>query len=421
MDPARERADIGLSAPGGDGDGPVPPRPVEAPSVEAGLRAANERTRERLWWAAAALYRRRWTIAAVTALVAVAAVAVTLQLPNQYRAETRVLLPDEGGGLVSAAISAVSPAAAALLGGGGGGFTRYMAILTSPSTLQDVVERFDLVAAYDLEDADFPQARTLAELYERAEFEVSVEYDYLAVRVLDEDPERAAQMANFFVERLNERNVEFQSSSAADYRRSLQARLERSYADLDSTQAVLQALQERSGVVQPEAQAAALFEGLAAAQAEAAAAEVQYQMLLSQYGPENTDAQAAAAAVEAARRQVARLSGGAEAGLPLPLRDLPGVQREYAQVLQEVTIQQAVIETVQPLYEQARLQEQRDADAVQVLDVATPPVRKAEPRRSLLVIGATLSALLVAVAVTLLLAALGRGGPPVLARLRAEG
>ncbi|MDT0633176.1 Wzz/FepE/Etk N-terminal domain-containing protein [Rubrivirga sp. S365] len=415
MDPARERADIDLSVPGGDGDGPVPPR-----SVEAELLASNERTRERLWWAAAALYRRRWTITAVTALVAIAAVAITLQLPNQYRAETRVLLPDEGGGLVSAAISAVSPAAAALLGGGGGGFTRYMAILTSPSTLEDVVERFDLVAAYDLEDADFPQARTLAELYDRAEFEVSVEYDYLAVSVLDEDPERAAQMANFFVERLNERNIEFQSSSAGEYRRSLQARLEQSYADLDSTQAVLQALQERSGVVQPEAQASALFEALASAQAEAAGAEVQYQALLSQYGPENTDVRAAAAAVEAARQQVARLAGGAEAALPLPLRDLPRVQREYAQVLQEVTIQQAVIETVQPLYEQARLQEQRDADAVQVLDPATPPARKAEPRRSLLVIGATLSAFLVAVAVTLLLAALGRGGPSVLARLRAE-
>lgn len=413
MDPARKRPDIDLSVPGGDGNGPVPPG-----SFEAELRAGNERTRERLWWAASVLYRRKWWILAVTLLVAVAAVFITLQIPNRYRAETRVLLPDDGGSLVSAAISSVSPAAAALLGGGGGGFTRYMAILTSPSTLEDVVERFDLVEVYDLEEAEFPQNRAIGELSERAAFDVSLEYDFLAVSVLDEDPERAAQMANYFVERLNERNVEFQSSSAAEYRQSLEDRLERSYADLDSTQAVLQALQERSGVVQPEAQASALFSALASAQAEVAAAEIQYQTLLSQYGPENLDVQTAAAALEVARQQVARLTGGAEAALPLPLRDLPGVQREYAQVLQEVTIQQAVIETVQPLYEQARLQEQRDADAVQVLDVAAPPVRKAEPKRSLLVIAATLSAFLVAVAVTLGLAVLRRGGPSVLARLR---
>ena len=415
MDPVRERTDVDLSVPGGDGDGPIPPSPVEA-----GLEASNEQTRERLWWGARVLYRRRWWIAAVTALVAIAAVVLTLQIPNRYRAETRVLLPDDGGSLVSAAISSVSPAAAALLGGGGGGFTRYMAILTSPSTFEDVVERFDLVAVYDLKDEDFPDNKAIRELYDRADFEVSLEYDFLSVSVLDEDPQRAAQIANYFVERLNERNVAFQSSSAAEYRRSLEERLERSYADLDSTQAVLQALQERSGVVQPEAQAAALFESLAAASSEVAAAEIQYQTLLSQFGPENLDVQAAAAAVETARRQVGRLTGGAEAALPLPLRDLPAVQRQYAQVLQEVTIQQAVIETVQPLYEQARLQEQRDADAVQVLDAATPPVKKAEPRRSLIVIAATLSAFLVAVSVVLLLATLRRNGPAVLARLRSD-
>ncbi len=392
----------------------------EAPrDVEAAYAAANEQTRERLWWTAGVLYRRRWWIVGATVLVAILAVVLTLQIPNRYRAETRVLLPEGGGGLMASALSSLSPAAAALLGGGGGGFTRYLAILTSPSTTASVVDRFDLVQVYDLGEKEHPHAAAMTQLAERSAFDISVDYDYLGVSVLDEDPERAAQMANYYVERLNERNVEFQSSSAAEYRQFLGARLDRANADLDSAQAAMQALQERSGVIEPGAQAEALFSSLATAQAAVATAEIQYQALRSQYGPDNPDVQAAQAAVSAARGQVSQLTGGGEAAMPVPIRSLPRVQRQYASAMQELEIQRAIIETIQPLYEQAALQEQREADAVQILDVATAPVRKAEPRRSLLVIGATLSAFLVAVVVTLLLAVLRRDGPSVLARLRA--
>ena len=396
----------------GAGEGPY--------DVDAALDAAHDRTRERLWWAGAALYRRRWVVFAVTALVAGLAVALSLRIPNQYRAETRVLLPEGGGSIMASAISSISPAAAALLGGGGGEFTRYMAILTSPSTMSEVVDRFDLVRVYDLGEAEHPRHAALGELGDRAEFEVSLDYDYLSVSVLDEDPERAAQIANHFVALLNRRNVELTTSSAAANRTFLERRLEQANADLDAAQAEMQALQERSGVVEPTAQAEALFASLGEAQGAAAAAEAQYQGLLVQFPADSPEVQAARAVAESARAQVDRLRSGAEAGLP-GLGGLPGVQRQYAEVMQEVIIQKQVIETVQPLYEQAALQEQRDADAVQVLDPATPPVRKAEPRRSLLVIAATLSAFLVAVSVTLLLAALRRSGPTVLARLRAGG
>ncbi|WP_420455190.1 Wzz/FepE/Etk N-terminal domain-containing protein [Rubrivirga sp.] len=412
----RDRSlDLGAAGDGA-GDVSVDVRPDTADDYSE----ANAETRERLWWAAGTLYRRRWVIVGLTALVAVAAVALTLRMPNEYRAETRVLLPESGGGgLLAGALSNLPPAAAALIGGGGGGgFTRYMAILTSPSTMASVVERFDLVDVYDLSEAEYPHQAAVAELYERAAFEVSLDYDYLGVSVLDRDPERAAQMANFFVERLNERHIEFQSSSAAENRAFLRDRLDQANVDLDEAQGRLQAIQERSGVVEPSAQAEALFSSLGQAQAAVAASEVQYRALLSQYGAENPDVQAAQAGLEAARAQVARLRSGAEAGLP-GLSGLPRVQREYASALQDLTIQKAIIETVQPLYEQAALEEQREADAVQVLDPATPPTRKAAPRRSLLVIAATLSAFLVVVAGVLLLAVVRRVGPPVLARLRA--
>ncbi len=406
MDPREtsDRTDLGAS---GDGAGALPVDPV---ALE---------TQNRLWWAAGVVYRRLGWIVGVTALVAALSVYLTLQIPNRYRAETRVLLQDTGGGgLLAGALSNLPPAAAALIGGGGGGgFTRYMAILTSPTTTASVVERFDLVDRYDLRDEPYPEQAAMGVLAERADFSVSLDYDYLGVSVLDEDPEMAAQMANYYVERLNERHIEFQANSAAENRAFLATRLDEANAALDSAQAEMQALQERSGVVEPTAQADALFSALATTQAEVTAAEVQYQALLSQFGPENPSVVAAKAGVDAARRQVARLRSGAEAGMP-GLGGLPRVQRQYAEVMQELTLQRAIIETVQPLYEQAALQERREADAVQILDPATPPVRKAEPRRSLIVLAATASAGIVMVVLVLVLAVLRRWGPSVLVRLR---
>lgn len=376
-------------------------------------------TQEPLWWALGALYRRVVLIGVVTLLVAVLSVILTLQIPNRYQAETRVLLPEGGGGGLAALFDDL-PAAAGLLGGGGGEFTRYMAILTSRQTMESVAERFDLVEAYDLEDVEHPDYTALLKLEERATFVVSPDYDYLAIQVVDESPERAAQMANFFVERLNERNTALTSSAAAENRQFLERRLLRARGDLDSARAELQAVQERSGVVEPEAQATALMGALATAQGAATVAEAEYAALLSQYGPENEAVRAARASLDAARTQVDRLAGGGEAVMPVPLQGLPRVQRQYARVMQEVVVQETILRTLTPLYEQAVLQEQRDSDAVQVLDRAVPPTRKAAPRRSILVVVATLTALLLAALFVLLHAWWSRHSATVARRLRAS-
>jgi uncharacterized protein involved in exopolysaccharide biosynthesis len=107
--------------------------------------------------------------------------------------------------------------------------------------------------------------------------------------------------------------------------------------------------------------------------------------------------QAARDVVMAARAAEQRLLGGAEAVMPVPLRDLPALGSEYARLYQELLIQAEILKTTRPLLEQARFEEQRERTAVQVVDQAVPPALKAKPRRSILVIVTTLSAFLLVV------------------------
>ena len=413
-EPAREpdlalEPDLGVS---GDGGTPYGPASAADPA---------ERVQERLWWAAAVVWRRKWWIVAGSLLVAGLAVWLTLQIPNRYRAETRVLLPDSGSSGLTAILGRSQSAAAALLGGGGGGYTRYLAILTSRSALEDVVERYDLVRLYDTGDQPSPVAAAVGRLAERTDFDVSLDYDYLAIQVLDEDPERAAQMANTFVEILNRENIRLNQASASTYRIYLERRLERAEMDLDSLLAEMQGFQEQYGGVEPDAQSAALMESLSSAGALVAEAEVAYEMIRSEFGDENEQTRTARAGLTAARAQRDRLTGGADAVMPIAIGRLPAVGRRYAQLQQGILLQGEILKELQPLYEQSLLTERRHSDAVQVVDAAIPPARKAEPRRSLLVIAATVSAGLLLTMLILGVAVVRRWAPAVGARLAAAG
>ena len=399
------------ASPTDSGSAPEAPGAVQAGVVSPELRAS-------LWWGARALYRSRWWGVATFLLVSVAAVWGTLQLPNRYAAETRVLLP-EGGDAFGGILETIAPGASAILGEAGGGYTRYLAILTSRTTMEAVVDRFELVEVYELEESQTPRADALKELADNTRLDVSLEFDYLAVSVLDTDRARSAAMANYYIELLNDRNIELSVSSAAGQRRFLERRLDQAQLALDSAQQELQAFQERNGVLALESQAEALMTSIGTARGRVAEAEVLYETLRSQYGDENPDVRAARAAVDEARAQLSSLTNGGEAVLPVPITRFPAVGREYAQIFQEIETQTAILSALRPLYEQAVLSEQKDTDAVQVLDPAVPPAKKAEPRRSILVLSLVAAGMLLWAFLVLARAWYRARGRAALHRLRA--
>ncbi|MEL7361886.1 MAG: Wzz/FepE/Etk N-terminal domain-containing protein, partial [Bacteroidota bacterium] len=131
------------------------------------------------WELLGILYDRRWFIAGVCVLIGIAAVVLTLLMPNQYRAETRVLQPEGGDLGIGGLLQSVAPGAASLLGGESGSFTRYLAILDARTMMEAAVEEFDLEAVYDLDPGD-PEALSSAikELRARTEFVVVFKAHY---------------------------------------------------------------------------------------------------------------------------------------------------------------------------------------------------------------------------------------------------
>jgi uncharacterized protein involved in exopolysaccharide biosynthesis len=88
---------------------------------------------------------------------------------------------------------------------------------------------------------------------------------------------------------------------------------------------------------------------------------------------------------------------GTDSEVLLRLHDLPRLALQYAELQREVMAQEKVYEFLTAQLEEARIREARDLETVKVLDEAVPPIKRARPRRSLIVVLSTLLAFTVSV------------------------
>ena len=357
------------------------------------------------WPALRTLWAGRWVVLGVTGITAVGAVIISLLLPVWYMAETRLLLPGRAAsGLLSSIAAASMPTAAtSLLGGVSGDYQRHLSILDSRSIKESVVEAFDLVTVYDVADSDAPAFRAMQALSDNVAFVVDQEYSHLSVRVWDQEPQRAADMANFFVTELNRLNATLASQNAGAFREKVEQRYLSYEADLDSVNAAARDLQARSGVMDPSAQAEAFMTGVAEIRVNQLLAQVEYERLLFLYGERNSAVQSAKRAVDAIQSEYEGALEGKEAVLPVAQDSLPDLALAFLEVELERRILGELIAYARPVLEEARLEEQRQIEAVEVIDAATPPVEKARPARAVICVASTASGFILSVAFVLLM------------------
>ncbi|MCY4204515.1 MAG: Wzz/FepE/Etk N-terminal domain-containing protein [Bacteroidetes bacterium] len=351
------------------------------------------RTSETFWLLIRTILNRRWFVIGVTGCTAIAAVIISLFLSNWYLAETRLLVPGQTstGLLSSLASGRIGGGTASLLGGLISDYQQQLAILNSRTIKENVVQEFGLIEIYDLADSDAPMQYTIEELEGNIEFVVDNEYNYLSIRVYDQDPQRAANMANFFVTELNRIGIELSTETARSYRLAVEKRYQEIEDSLNTVLLSVRELQQQTGILDLPTQGAAFMEGLTEWRSQIFLAELEFDKLLFLYGPNHSQTKAAQNAVEQASQSYNRALEGAERLMPVAREDLPEVAFRFADLQVESVILTSLIEFARPLLEEARLSEERAAKSVQVLDPAIPPTEKARPWRAAICVVSTLS------------------------------
>lgn len=334
--------------------------------------------------------RFRWFLFWFVFLITVAATSYALLTTKWYKS-TASVLPAEKTDFLSAfsGLSALaknfSPAKGLAALTGTSEFDRYMAILKSSTMTDDVITKFNLRKEYDLENAYYEKVvKTYAS---NLEIEVQDEGN-LTVGFYDKDPQRAADVANYMIDRLNEINTRLSVANAKTNREFIEKRYLQNVGDINRLEDQMKAFQIKYGVIAVPQQIEATIKAMTIIYGELAQKEIEYNVLKRTYGENNPLTLKANVETEELRKQINlqnAVTGNSDRSLKLliPFKEAPGLSNEYLKIYRDLEIQYKILEFVQPLYEQAKVEEVRNSPSVLVLDKAAPADRKAKPKGSL--------------------------------------
>jgi tyrosine-protein kinase Etk/Wzc len=348
---------------------------------------------------------RKRTVLRMTAVFAILAIIISLILPVRYTATVTLLPPQEGssmGAMLASQLGNLGGVAA--LAGGGLGIKnpndRYVAMLQSRTVEDAMVQRFGLMREYHAKlpsDArkDFENHTTVDGSGKDGLIHISVE---------DHDARRASELANGYVDQFRDLSQHLAITEASQRRLFFQQELEQAKNNLANAEESLEQTEQKTGVIQPDSQARALIESAASLRAQITAREVQIQGMQTYATGENSELIQAQQELAGLRAQLTKLGGSEDTSgneFMIPKGLVPQTGMEYVRKLRDVKYYETIFDILARQFEVAKLDEAKEGSLIQVVDSAIPPDRRSFPKRSLIVIGATILGLFLGVFIAL--------------------
>lgn len=342
---------------------------------------------------------RKRFVGGFTAAVAAASVAATLAMPNVFTARTTLLPPSNQ----QQSGSAAALAALGSLGGLAGGLAAktpdelYLSLLRSDTVQRNLDKRFDLKARYNAKTYEALRGALPKFIRVSAEKKSGV----ISVEVDDEDPKFAAELANAHASEITGLLGRLAVTEAQQRRVFFEQQLKESKENLIKSEVALREVQEKSGMVVLDKQAGAIIEAVAALKTRIAEREIQLKVMRTATTAENPDVRRLMSEIAALRAELQRMesngtaaSAPKEGGIDIPIGRLPSAGLEYVRAYREMKFQETLLASMLRQFEVAKLDEAKDAPALQQVDVALPPDRKSKPGRAVIVLASTFAALL---------------------------
>lgn len=327
------------------------------------------------------LVRHRWLVVGGTLLVAVAAAGGSFLIAPSFTSRTVFLPPQQAQSAAASALSSLG--ALGSIAGAAAGIRspadQYVALLQSTTVADRLIDQFELLKVYN-EEYRFKARKELAK---NTRITLGKKDGLITLEVDDEDPKRAADMANQHVAELRKLTERLALTEAQQRRVFFEAQLKQAKGRLDDAQRTLQESGFNQDALKAEPKATA--EAYAKLKAELTNAEVRLQAMRQNLADSAPEVRLAASGVSTLRAQLAKLEQATD------LSREPGYIGKY----REFKYQETLFELFSRQYELARVDESREGPLIQVVDVAQPAERKSRPKRAVLTLLAAAGALVV--------------------------
>ncbi|HEY2469948.1 MAG TPA: Wzz/FepE/Etk N-terminal domain-containing protein [Terracidiphilus sp.] len=381
---------------------------TESHSIGNGQTADDEITLLELLTVVA---ERKKVVVWTTVLFAIVSIIVSFLLPKWYTATVTVLPPQQSSSLSGALASQLGGLGglASLAGGLGikNANDMFVGMLRSRTVEDAMIQKFSLMQEY--------HERYLSDARKALERHVTVDGSskdgLIHISVEARDPNHAAELANNYVDQFRRLSEHLAITEASQRRLFFEQQLEQAKNNLANAEESLKQTEQQTGLIQLDSQARALIESAASLRAQIAAKEVQIESLRTFATSENAQLVQAEQELESLRAQLGKLGGseeGVDSGLLVPKGKVPSAGLEYIRKLRDVKYYETIFEILARQFEAAKLDEAKQGAVIQVVDAAVAPDKKSFPKRSMIVLVATLVGFLVGILVALIQASMQR-------------
>lgn len=321
----------------------------------------------------------------------IVSLAISLVLPNVYNSTTRLLPPQQDQGLMGMMMGQMGGGMASLAGdllGSGQSADLYVGILNSEAVSDTIIDRFKLMQVYQ-KDYRLDAYRSLGE---KVQIFTGKKDGIISVTVEDEDPKRAADIANAYAEELSRLTVQLNITGAGKNKLFLESRLVKAKADLAKSEDALRAFQSGNKALDITEQAKGTIQTVANLTAQLGAEEVKLAGLRRTFTDSSQDVKNQQLVVAGLRSQVASIEGSGNGSSIPSVGSVPALGQQYVRLMREFKVQEALVELLTKQYEVVKLTEAKDVSSLQVLQKARVADKKVKPKRALVVLASTFAA-----------------------------
>lgn len=344
------------------------------------------------------LYKWRKLLFINMFIIITLATVYSFLIPEQFKATSIVMVSQDNnsmGGLSSLISgSGLGAFGSQLFGMSSPSQEIIFGILSSRTALTDVINKFGLVEYYGISDNNID--RTLRSFTGDLIFEPT-ENGMIEISVINEDPKLSAELANYFVHLVDSINIELNIEQARNNRIFIEKRYVKNVTDLRAAEDSMYKFQKTYEIFAVPEQLEVSLKAAAEIEAQLAQQQLMADLLKRQYGENYPLYSQTNEQLDFLKEKVKELKTSSKlsflSNVIFPFSEVPDLIIKYYRIYREIEIQTKVMEFVLPMYEQAKVEEQKSIPSLIVLDKAIPPQLKNSPKKAFIILSAFFLAL----------------------------
>jgi len=332
------------------------------------------------------LMARKRLILKCTLAALLCGVLVSFIWPSNYTATARILPPQQSQSIASSMMGQLGTLAGLTGGASSLGLKNpadlYVGILKSSTISDDIIKKFGLQQYYR---ARYLSA-TRKSLAEHSGIEAGKD-GIITIEFTCHQPALCADVANQYVDELFLANQRLAITEAGQRRLFFEKEVNKEKENLAQAELAFKQMEEKTGIIQPTAQAEAVIHSVAQIRAELATKEVQLRALGTFATDNNPEVVRTREEIAGLNAQLSKLESDRRIGrgdINLPTSKIPELSLDYLRTLREFRYQEELFQMLSKQYEIAKIDEGKSASLIQVVDHAMVPDHRSGPNRLLI-------------------------------------